>query len=244
MRALFQAAMACANLLVWGEAKMTQGVLFDFNGTLFLDTDKHEIAWREIYRKYRGRDISSDEYAAFIHGRAFPLVTEYVLGKDVSEEERYNVMIEKEILYRELVRADPAGRQLVHGAADLLDELQARGIPFTIATASEITNVRFFFDIFSLSRWFAGPESIVYDDGTFPGKPAPDIYLRAAKLIGVAPADCLVVEDSPAGIKAAENAGVGKIVAMKSILDTAKVEGNPIITAVIDNFEGFIERFL
>ncbi len=223
---------------------MIQGVLFDFNGTLFFDTDKHEAAWKEIYRKYRGREISPHEYAEFIHGRSFLLVLNYVLGDGASDALRNSVMTEKEILYRRLVLADPARLRLVHGADGLLDELRAQGIPFTIATASEITNVRFFFEIFSLQRWFSGPEAIVYDDGTFPGKPAPDIYLKAAKLIGVDPADCLVVEDSLAGMQAAENAGVRKIVAVKSDLDTAAIRQHKKIEAIIENFDGFIERFL
>lgn len=66
-----------------------------------------------------------------------------------------------------------------------------------------------------MERWF-DPEKIVYDDGTLPGKPNPDIYLKAARTIGLAPSRCVVVEDAVSGIEAARRAGAGYIVAMDS----------------------------
>jgi beta-phosphoglucomutase-like phosphatase (HAD superfamily) len=54
----------------------------------------------------------------------------------------------------------------------------------------------------------------VYDDGSRPGKPAPDIYLHAAHTLGLPPANCVVVEDSVSGLQAAHAAGIGHIVAL------------------------------
>ena len=61
-----------------------------------------------------------------------------------------------------------------------------------------------------MDRWF-DPRRIVYDDGTFSGKPAPDIYLRAAERIGLSPSRCIVAEDAPVGIEAARRAGMSVI---------------------------------
>lgn len=52
------------------------------------------------------------------------------------------------------------------------------------------------------------------DDGGFAGKPAPDIYLLAAKKLNVDPKDCLVIEDSKSGIESAFAAGIGKTIAL------------------------------
>lgn len=101
----------------------------------------------------------------------------------------------KETIYRELCLQDEERFRLAPGAAELLDWLCEHGIPHTIATASEIRNVRFFREHFGLDRWF-DPRRIVYDDGTFSGKPAPDIYLRAAERIGLSPSRCIVAEDA------------------------------------------------
>lgn len=94
-----------------------------------------------------------------------------------------------------------------------IDIIASRRIPHTIATASEKTNVLFFFEHLQLDKWF-DVEKVVYDDGTLPGKPAPDIYLRVAQKLGLNPNDCIVVEDAQSGIKSAESAGIGKIVAL------------------------------
>jgi beta-phosphoglucomutase-like phosphatase (HAD superfamily) len=103
--------------------------------------------------------------------------------------------------------------KLSPGAVDLLVFLIAHQIPRTITTASEKTNLDFFVDHLHLDRWF-DPSLIVYDDGTRPGKPAPDIYLQAARYLGLAPAQCVVVEDSRSGIEAAHAAGIGHVVAL------------------------------
>jgi beta-phosphoglucomutase-like phosphatase (HAD superfamily) len=64
-----------------------------------------------------------------------------------------------------------------------------------------------------LDRWF-DVAKIVYDDGIRPGKPAPDIYLAAARNIGIAPSECVAVEDAVSGLAAAYAAGIGYIVAI------------------------------
>jgi len=71
--------------------------------------------------------------------------------------------------------------------------------------------VDFYFKNLNLHEWFDFGK-IVYDNGNIVPKPAPDIFLKAASNIGLHPANCLVVEDSLTGIKAAHNAGAGKIV--------------------------------
>jgi beta-phosphoglucomutase-like phosphatase (HAD superfamily) len=64
-----------------------------------------------------------------------------------------------------------------------------------------------------LDRWF-DVAKIVYDDGIRPGKPAPDVYLAAVRNIGIAPSECVVVEDAVSGLAAAYAAGIGYIVAI------------------------------
>jgi len=223
---------------------MVEGLIFDFNGTLFFDTDKQEEAWRiYIQRKYH-RSIGLTEFRDHIHGRAFDSIFKYYLGSDSSIEEQTEMMNEKEAIYREIARADPKNLHLVSGTESLFDELRERKIPFTIATASEIKNVQFYFEVFPLHKWFTGPEDWVYDDGTIPGKPEPDIYLKAAKKIGIEPENCLVVEDSFPGINAAVDAGIGKVIAMNPTGDRDKIEKMNVVEAIILDFNGFAERFL
>lgn len=223
---------------------MVKGLIFDFNGTLFFDTDKQEEAWRIYIQKKYHRSIGLTEFRDHIHGRAFDSIFEYYLGSGSSEEEQKEMMDEKEAIYREIARADQKNLHLASGTELLFDELKERKIPFTVATASEIKNVQFYFEVFPLYKWFAGPEDWVYDDGTIPGKPEPDIYLKAAKKIGIEPENCLVVEDSLPGITAAIDAGIGMVIAMNPTRDRDKIEKMNIVKAIISDFNGFSERFL
>jgi beta-phosphoglucomutase-like phosphatase (HAD superfamily) len=87
-------------------------------------------------------------------------------------------------------------------------------IPVTIATSSEITNPRFFIKEFDLKKWL-DISKIIFDDGTFKGKPEPDIYIKAAKAakaIGIPIEECLVFEDAVSGITSARKAVIGKII--------------------------------
>lgn len=89
--------------------------------------------------------------------------------------------------------------------------LVKNNIPHTIATSSERTNLEFFVKHFDLAQWF-DTDTLVFDDGTVPGKPAPDLYLRAASRLSLKPEECVVIEDARSGIQAARNAGVGKVI--------------------------------
>ena len=214
-----------------------EGIIFDFNGTLFFDSDKQEEAWRVISLRMRGREFTKQEMLERMHGCSGKSIFEYLLGRSISYEEEVRLMAEKEEIYRELCLKDRDRFHLAPGADTLLDWLCAQEIPHTIATASEIVNVRFFRECFGLDRWF-DPAAIVYDDGTHPGKPHPDIYLKAAAKIGLSPERCIVVEDARSGIESARRAGAGCIVAMDSgAVDSETLHSLPCVSAVIKNFD-------
>ena len=82
-----------------------------------------------------------------------------------------------------------------------------------MATCAPLTNVEFYWKHLGLGRWFDA-DNLVYGDGSFPGKPAPDIYLMAAKKLGLSPKECVVFEDGASGIRSAAAAGCGGIVAV------------------------------
>ncbi|MGO3610939.1 MAG: HAD family hydrolase, partial [Enterococcus sp.] len=117
--------------------------------------------------------------------------------------------------------------------------------PMTIASASPKVNMDFYWETFALGKWF-DPEKIVYHNGTFPGKPAPDIFLIAAKKIELAPADCLVIEDSYSGLQAAQRARIGTIVAIdpfgknRGIFEAEGLAKD----GVIEDFTNFISTYV
>ena len=192
-----------------------KGIIFDFNGTLFWDSQKHYDAWYEMSKKLRGTPFSDDEMIHHMFGRTNENILTYALGRKPSKKEVEKYSVEKELIYLDMCKKDEKNTKLADGVEDFLDYLCKNDIPHTIATMSEKMNVDFYIDVFKLEKWF-DIDKIVYSDGKIPGKPAPDIYLTAAKNIEVEPENCTVFEDAISGIRAAEAAGVGRIIAVAS----------------------------
>ena len=216
---------------------MVKGVIFDFNGTMFLDSPLHEQAWIDMAKKLRTEPLGIEEFYANLQGRTNLQIITYLLGRQPSADELENITEEKELLYRTRCSAPGGLHTLAPGVEKFLNQLKPTGIPFTIATGSYLPNVQFYFSHLHLEKWFRFND-VIYDDGTYPGKPSPDIFLKAAEKIGVKPADCLVFEDSYAGIRSAVAAEIGRIVTVEASLDAAKVAQIGGVFAMRDGFEG------
>ena len=205
-----------------GIPNMFDAVLFDFNGTLFFDGALQENAWRTHLGTLIGRPVTDEEFRDHIHGRSAAATFSYFLRREVPQTEAAELEEQKERIYRRLCLESP-DFHLEAGVPELLDALKARGIPFTIATASALPNTRFFFEHLPLSDWFDF-EKVVYSDGTLPGKPAPDLYLKAAKQLGADPTRCIIFEDAKSGILAAKNACAAKVVGVTSSMTSAALK--------------------
>lgn len=190
-----------------------KGVIFDFNGVLLWDGHLQEAAWRSYALKLRDKEFTVDEMKHHMHGVPNKGVLEYLLNRSLTDKELAEHSAAKEREYRQMCLDNRDEFKLSPGAIDYLNWLQANAVPKTIATASGLDNLKFFFEYLDLAHWFEFSK-IVYDDGTIKGKPEPDIYIKAASSIQVNPIDCMVIEDARSGIKAAFRAGIGHIVAL------------------------------
>jgi len=211
-----------------------KGIIFDFNGVLWGDNHLQEQSWREFSAKIRGTPLSDEEMTVHMHGRNNQYLQEYLAERPVTGQELEQLIEEKETIYRQLCLAEGSAFKLSPGAVGLLDYLVERRIPHTIATASGRNNLDFFIHHLNLDRWF-NLDLIVYDNGTRPGKPAPDFYRQAAQNLRLPPAECVVIEDSRSGIQAAHAAQIGWIVALgptESHRQLAALDG---VDAVIEN---------
>lgn len=205
-----------------------KGVVFDFNGTLFWDTKIHNKAWDIILEK-RGIRITDTEKNEKIHGKNNNDIWNTLFTEQVPEDEIDRFCFEKERIYRELcLKTD---LQLAPGARDFLNFLMINKIPHTIATASGPENIDFFFRHLKLNYFF-DRSKVIYNDGNILSKPHPQIFLIAIEILGILENETLVFEDSIAGIMAAENAGVGRII----IVDSNGVDYSKWNYQVIKNF--------
>ena len=176
-----------------------KGIIFDFNGTLYWDSQLHYDAWIEYSKILRGTSFTKEEMRDKMFGHTNADIIEYAIGRKPSVEMVEKYAKEKEALYRKRCLVDKENFKLAPGAAVFLDFLKENNIPMTIATMSEWDNVEFYIKEFKLAKWF-DVDKIVYSNGKIPGKPAPDIFLIAA-----------------GKINAAKAAGIGKIIAVDSI---------------------------
>ena len=214
---------------------IVKGVIFDFNGTMFYDNDIQENSWRTFLHRKTGRNITDNEFHEYVHGRNAENSLQYFLGRKLSSDEMEQLAEEKEILYRALCMQDKSRFKLMDGLTEFLDMLRKDKTSFTIATASGFNNVTFFFRHLALDKWF-DIEKVIYDDGTLPGKPQPDMYQKAAWTIGVLPENCVVFEDTKAGVLAAERAGIGKIVGVAKMISQSQLKGMAGLCHIIPNF--------
>lgn len=221
---------------------MFEGIIFDFNGVLWWDNHLQVKAWQHYANALRGRSLSEDELAIHMHGRTNRHLISYLLDREVTGEELVKLTEEKESEYRQLCLFEGDLFALSPGAVDMLNFLKEFDIPHTIATASERKNLDFFVINLELSKWFHIPD-IAYDNGALPGKPAPDIYLRAADNLKLKPSECIVVEDAYSGIQAACAAGIGYIIAIGPRSKHQKLRNLPGVAEVVENL-GEINRKL
>ena len=191
-----------------------KGVVFDFNGTLLWDTKYHNQAF-DLFLEQHNIVLTDEEKSVKIYGKSNADIMRDIFGRPLTDLEIKEFSIEKELIYQELIVDN---LHFAEGAEDLFEYLKAHNIPFCIATSSDFLNVEFYFREMQLERWFS-PEWVLFNDGTLKGKPEPDLFLRAAERLQLNASELVIFEDSKAGIKAAENAGAGKIYIVNSMND-------------------------
>lgn len=211
------------------------GVIFDFNGTMFFDSDKHIKAWTEYVSDLTGVTPLEKDINKYIVGKSAKDIMEHFLGCEITHDMLEQFTEEKEGVYRMLCDKDREGLHLAKGLPEFLDYLTEYNIPRTIASTASLSNMMYYFERFDLYRWFE-PDKVVFHDKRLRDKPYPDMYLVACKLINKEPERCLVFEDSATGITAALNAGVKNIVAVTGDNPHLEVKGFNYIKAAITDF--------
>ena len=178
-------------------------LLFDLDGTLIDSMPHHQTAWQEWHRR-RDLPFDNDGFFTATAGRAnAEIMRELIPGR--SEADYAAMADEKETLYREIALHS---LELVHGVELLCDAARERGMKLAICTASTPENMALAFGRFALD---AHMDAVVSPADGLRGKPHPDIFLEAARRIGVPASQCIVYEDAPLGIEAARRAGMSAV---------------------------------
>ncbi|MFL6452053.1 MAG: HAD family hydrolase [Bryobacteraceae bacterium] len=176
------------------------GMIFDLDGVLVHSMPLHTLAWE---RYLEGLGITVQDLEARMHGKRNPELVREFMDSNATDEVAIEHGAAKERLFRKLMREAGFAQFQIPGLIEFLERY--RDVPKAIGSNAEPANIEFTLDHFDLRRFF---EITVNGMEVERPKPFPDIYLKAAELLGKKPNDCIVFEDSPPGAQAGLSAGM------------------------------------
>lgn len=212
-----------------------KAVLFDMDGVVVDNLPYHVDAWL-LFCERHNIPLTREIFYRELNGMNSKDTFEWFYQKEMSRAEVEELEEEKEILYRGFYREHmkPAA-----GLVTFIKALRAHGIKTALATSAGPGNIDFIVDGLGIRDQF---DAIIGGAEVRKGKPDPEIYLKAAALVGVDPADCWVIEDSLQGIASGLNAGMQVVGITTSHTAEELAHTHWIAADFVDLFEHLQER--
>ena len=190
--------------------KAQKAFIFDMNGTMIDDMDFHNKIWFEIITEELGGKLTTEEVKAQMYGKNSELL-ERVFGPGrFSTEEMNWWSLEKEKRYQ---KAYLPHLRLLPGLDEFFENAFINNIPMGLGSAAITFNVDFVLENLSIRHYF---KAVVTADDVKTSKPHPETFLKVAKKLQKQPSDCIVFEDAPKGVEAAQNAGMECVVVLSA----------------------------
>ena len=182
---------------------MIKAVIFDLDGVIVSTDDCHYEAWKKMADEEgiyfdkiinnRLRGVSRMESLEIVLERA---------DKEYSDEEKLQLAERKNDYYKRFItKLTP--EDILPGAKETLEELRRKGIKIAIGSSSKNTPV--ILKQIGLDDYF---DAVSDGNNITNSKPDPEVFLKAAEMLGISASDCMIVEDADAGIEAGRNAGM------------------------------------
>jgi beta-phosphoglucomutase len=180
---------------------MHKAFLFDLDGTLIDTMPWHFKTWQMVVQEM-GSPLEGEALMNELYGNGAELMNRLIPGRTFTEEEAKSIVDAKEERYRQLY-----GKQItvLEGAREFLEEALLQQITMGIGTASNQANIDFALDQLHLHSYF---NAIVGADDVQLSKPHPETWLKLADALQTPPEQCIVFEDAPKGVEAAQKAGM------------------------------------
>lgn len=180
--------------------KKYKAFLFDLNGTMIDDMEYHIHSWNKIINEL-GVPHTLEETKIECYGKNSEVIERVMPGR-FTDAEKDKMSIDKEIAYQAAFRPH---LKLLPGLDEFLQSAKEKGIKMAIGSAAIMFNIDFVIDGLHVRHYF---DAIVSADDVVLSKPDPETFLSCAAKLNIAPVDCLVFEDAPKGVEAADNAGM------------------------------------
>ena len=183
-----------------------KAAIWDLNGVIIDDMPFHLRSFQAVLRELGG-DMTQDYFTTHCTGAPPTEVFAAILprmGNPISIEE---AVLRKRLAYFDLIKGN---MRMLPGARELIEGLSASGVRQAIASGATRAEVEFILDEFGIRAYFA---AVVACEDVSNGKPDPEPFLTAARMLQVEPADCVVIEDGEYGVRAARQCGM-KVIAV------------------------------
>lgn len=177
-----------------------KGVIFDMDGTLLESTEADYRAWEKVFNDYN-RELPFEKYVPLLGVKSADVIKGQLGFTD--DEEVKRVLKEKFDYFVEYINEYPI--KPVLAAETFLKSLANYPVKVALATSSRKEKMQMVLNQLDFMKYF---EVIVTGNEVEHSKPAPDIFLLAAKRLGLQPSECMVVEDGPVGVAAAKSANM------------------------------------
>lgn len=180
-----------------------RGIIFDLDGVICRTDRYHYLAWKRIADDIGVpfNETVNERLRGVSRMASFDIILEGYAG-EMSQEEKIRWTDRKNELYRSML-AEMSEDDLLPGVKDTMDALRAMGISLAIGSSSR--NTPFILHQLGLDNYF---DAVCDGNDITHSKPDPEVFVKAASFLGLPPADCLVVEDAEAGLKAALAGGM------------------------------------
>lgn len=202
--------------------------IFDIDGTMVNSMETHAKAWLELFKQI-GMEYEEQDLRRLIVGRTTDDILRQALGGNASAAELNRLAQLKETIFRQLYSSHLTP---IPGLLNFLEKSRQLGIPLAVASSAGRENIDFILSGLGVMSFF---NAILGDEAGCRSKPYPDIYLAAARRLGVRAQDCLVFEDSAVGIQAALRANM-TVVALATSLTPQEIRQRFSVAMVIHDF--------
>ena len=182
---------------------MIKAVIFDLDGVIVSTDNCHYEAWKKLADEegiYFDRKIN-DRLRGVSRMASLEIVLEKA-DKTYTEEEKKELAERKNGYYKELIQ-ELTPNDILPGAMENLEELKKKGIKIAIGSSSKNTPI--ILKQIGLDGYF---DAVSDGNNITHSKPNPEVFVKAAQMLGISPENCLVVEDADAGIEAGKNGGM------------------------------------
>ncbi|RZK81199.1 MAG: HAD family phosphatase [Pedobacter sp.] len=183
-----------------------EAFIFDLNGTMIDDMEYHAVAWSSVLNDDLKAGLTYDQVKLQMYGKNSELL-DRVFGKNhFTPEKLEEISMDKEHRYQKDYLEH---MKLIDGLDDFLERAVDHEIKMAIGSAAIPFNIDYILDNLDIRNYLS---AVVSADDVVISKPDPETFLKAASLLGVDPEACIVFEDAPKGVEAAQNAGMRAVV--------------------------------